>query len=95
MLYQNIVISEKLFDLNPERALAVQDTRQKQDEERIRNQKHEALRQKHRETRQQVISEIIETEKDYLHSISFCFEAFFHTDVYKVSHSSIIQALSI
>ncbi|KAK2154175.1 hypothetical protein LSH36_275g08005 [Paralvinella palmiformis] len=83
-LTQEIIqLKEKLFELNPERAAAIQDARQKREEEALRNEKHKALIQKHRETRQQVISEILETEKDYLHSISLCFEAFFHTDVFK------------
>ena len=78
-----------LFDLQPERAKAQEEAKRKQEEERLTqeeiHQKQQALRQQHRETRERVIDEILQTEKDYLHSINLCFETFFHTDAFKVN----------
>ena len=53
--------------------LQIEEQRRKEEEAK---KHHEELVAKHRETRMRVIQEVLQTEKDYLHSISLCQDVF-------------------
>lgn len=53
---------------------------QRHQEEETRRHRAEVIA-KHRETRARVIQELLQTEKDYLHSISLCHDVFFNEEV--------------
>ena len=59
---------------------------QRRREEEAKKHREETIA-KHRETRMRVIQEVLQTEKDYLHSISLCHDVFGESKVTRVSVS--------
>ncbi len=83
----------QLYELVPERAVA--EAAAKQREEEIRKKKEEEARfreemlAKRKETREKVISEIIQTETDYINSLQLCIYTVLGPQAEKVNDNTI------